>query len=106
MDNIFLYITNNILQKDMQVDRIREYTRNTVNRFLYSFWLSLLFRRSKEYKFSNEEMQIITRCKKERKKKVINTLLGGSAIIGIGLLISKDKKVILQYGPLRWCFFL
>ena len=51
-------------------------------------------------------MEIITRCKKEREKKVINTLLGGSAIMGICMLISKDKKVILQYGPLRWCFFL
>ena len=59
-----------------------------------------LDRRSKKYDFSDEEMAIIRRCKKERNRDIAKILLGGAGVTALGLITSANKKMILQYASL------
>lgn len=45
-------------------------------------------------------MEIVRRCQKERNRDIVKILLGGTGVMGLGLVFSANKKLILQYGVL------
>lgn len=43
-------------------------------------------------------MEIISRCRKERNRDIAKILLGGTGVMGLGIVLSANKKSLIQYA--------